>query len=256
MKKLLFFCLLITIAFNQVFAVNFNDGEIHNIDYAIFEQHIKVDYQMLNAKTTLNLLNGGSTSDGYHVSAMNNSTVNISGGIVGGSLNANDNSDVVLNSGSIKLGFFGSGSSKIVMNGGTVNGTSALGTLHASENSQITFMSGRVNGYLFGRENSQIYWSGGSISRDIRIGHYTILTIDGFDFEIDGITVNSDTISSINGGDLYDETYRRLSGTLANGEQFSNDFRIGDAAEIIFIPEPSTILIIALGATAIRKIKN
>ena len=108
------------------------------------------------------------------------------------------------------------------MNGGTVNGTSALGTLHAADSSHIAFNGGRVNGYLFARENSRIDWSGGTVLNDVRLGHDAILTINGSDFKIGGVSVNNSVINSIQKDDLYNEGYRCLTGILANGEIINN----------------------------------
>jgi len=230
----------------------FNDGEIHNIDYAIVNHHVRVDYEAPGVQTTLNLLDGSSITEGYHLNAMNNSLVNILGGTVGGSVNAWDSSYVTFSGGSIELGFFGYGNSKITMSGGTVNGTSALGTLHAGESSQIAFYGGRVNGYLFARENSRIDWSGGTVSNDIRLGHNAVLTIYGSDFKVDGIPVSDNVINSIQGGDLYNETYRRLTGILAKGEILNNQFRVGGVASIVLVPEPATLLLLGLGVVILR----
>jgi len=127
------------------------------------------------------------------------------------------------------------------------------GTLHGAENSQITFNGGRVNGYLFARENSRIEWSGGTVSRDLRLGHDAVLTIYGTDFKIDGVSVSDNIITSIHNGDLYDETHRLLTGTLANGETINNQFRIGDGAKIVLVPEPTMLLLLGLGTLALKK---
>jgi len=105
----------------------FDDGETHNIDYAIIDEHVRVDYEAPGVQTTLNLQDGGSLTEGYGLTAYSDSRVNISGGTVGGSVNAVGNSCVSLSAGSIELGFFGWGYSQITMTGGTVNGTSGVG---------------------------------------------------------------------------------------------------------------------------------
>jgi hypothetical protein len=249
--------MLVVMMTGRGFGVTFCDGKIHDIDYIIENEHVTVDREAPGIQTTVNLLKGGfiksSYSAGHNLSADNDGRINIVGGIVSGSVNAWMNSRVTLSAGSIGMGFFGSGNSKITMSGGTVNGTSALGTLHAAESSQITFNGGRVNEYLFARENSQIDWSGGTVSNDIRLGHNAILTISGSDFKIDGMQVSNDVINSIKGGDLYNETYRRLTGTLANGETINNRFRIGDMAQIVLIPEPAALLLLSFGLVMFRR---
>jgi hypothetical protein len=60
-------------------------------------------------------------------------------------------------------------------------------------------------------------------------------------------------ITSILGGNYENEPLRRLTGTLANGDIINNQFRIGETAKIVLVPEPATLLLLGLGAVMVRK---
>ena len=79
------------------------------------------------------------------------------------------------------------------------------------------------------------------------------LTIHGSDFAIDGSPVGLGEITSILGGSYWYEPYRRLTGTVANGDIINNQFRIGNDASIVLVPEPATLLLLTLGVLTLRK---
>jgi hypothetical protein len=82
------------------------------------------------------------------------------------------------------------------------------------------------------------------------------LTIDGSSFAINGTPFTSGEIKSILGGTYNFEPYRTLTGTLANGNTINNQFRIGDDASIVLVPEPTTLLSLSLGLCLIRRFRR
>jgi len=82
----------------------------------------------------------------------------------------------------------------------------------------------------------------------------SLIQIFGYDFSVDGQPFSYGELTSILGGDPYDEPFRHLTGTLLSGEAIDCDFRIGDDAKIILaIPEPATVLLLGLGGLALRR---
>jgi hypothetical protein len=155
--------------------------------------------------------------------------------------------------------FVAENSSHITMSGGTVNKS-----LYAYGNSQLTVFGGRVrDGYLFVYDNCQATMSGGTVAGFLEVGNFATLIIQGSNFAVDGTQVNLGEITSLGGGFTNDpdghynnDPVRILTGTLANGDIINNGFQIGDAAKIILIPEPTTLLLLGLGAVILRKRKK
>jgi hypothetical protein len=114
-------------------------------------------------------------------------------------------------------------------------------------------MSGGHVDSLFVNDSSKVTMSGGTIGPDLRLINLAELIIDGSDFAIDGIPFDYGNITSIFGGSTLNEPFRTLTGTLANGDILNNQFQIGDNASITLVPEPTTILLLGLGAVVLRR---
>lgn len=261
----------------------FKDGGMHNINYTI-NSDVWVDYLAPGNQTTVNWLNNGKIFDPYKLQGYNNSRINISGGSVS-NLDARDSSRVTMSGGAVGGYLSAFNNSQITMTGGatnylytwdssqvTLSRGSVSGFLNAGGNSQVTMSGGSVNGlgvqnnswvtmyggsiatYLYVQGNAQVNWSGGTIKKDLMVySGVATLTINGSNFAIDGSPVGFGDITSILGGSYSNEPYRRLTGTLANGDIINNQFRIGDSTKIILIPEPATLLLLGLGAGMLRK---
>ena len=245
-------CLIVAvlvIAAGQGFGVvEFKDGGTWDIDYTINDD-VLVDYLAPGMQTTVNLLNGGNISNSYQLQGYSDSRINISGGIVSNRFSTFDSIQVTMSSGYV--GFLTAyDSSQVTMSGGWV-----ATYLSAYDSSQVTMYGGEA-GRLRAEGNSQINWSGGTIVEDLVLHELATLTIDGFDFAVDGSLVGFGEITSIFGGSHGDEPLRHLTGTLANGDIINNQFRIGNDAKIVLIPEPATLLLLGLGAVILRKHKK
>ena len=114
-------------------------------------------------------------------------------------------------------------------------------------------VSGGFINYLVGDYSGRIALSGGLIGQEILAKQTAVLTIHGRDFAVDGTPVGYTELSSIFGGEYWDEPDRRLTGTLLNGELLDNYFYIGQDATIVLIPEPATILLLGLGGIALLR---
>ena len=186
-------------------------------------------------------MSGGSVGEEFI--AYGSSQVTMSGGSVGldvpfggADLSARDSSRVNMSGGLVRGSLCGLGSSQVTMSGGSVSGY-----LHAYGSSQVTMSGGSVSGYLYAQDSSRVTMSGGTIRNEnlILLEATAILALDGTNFAIDGTPFNFGEITSILGGAYSNEPYRRLTGTLANGDILNNPFQIGNTAKIVLIPAPT-----------------
>jgi len=113
--------------------------------------------------------------------------------------------------------------------------------------------SGLVDLSFFITNNSLVEWSGGTIRQDLGIDMEATLKIYGSNFAIDGIPVDFGEITSILGHTYSSDPFRRLTGTLINGDIINTQFRIGENAKIVLTPEPSSILLFGLGSLFLRR---
>jgi hypothetical protein len=80
-----------------------------------------------------------------------------------------------------------------------------------------------------------------------------IVTIVGHDFAVDSIPVGYIELTNVLGGSAYDEPLRWLTGTLDNGDSLANYFHISPDAKIVLTPEPTTLILFALGGLMVRR---
>lgn len=205
-----------------VAVVSFNDGQIHNINYYI-DDNVDVDQGMPGVQTTVNLLAGGALQ--YEIIGCGDSRVNILGGWMGWYLAARENSVVNVSGGSIGTYLVATGSSLVRISGGTIGEG-----LFASYNGQVEITGGRINWYLLARHSGRI-------------------TLYGSDFAINGQPFGYGELSTVYGGNWYDEPTRYLIGTLASGELFANNFIIAEDAKIVLapIPAPGALVLGSIG---------
>ena len=277
---------IVCIAIPQALALTeYNDGDTYDIATTINDE-VWVDYQSPGEQTTVNWLTGASIPHPYdlsvyedgrlniydgsigHVLSVNDrSQVNVSGGSINDFVVVSDNSRINISGGAIAYEFYAENSSQATISDGSIgdylvatdssyidiSGGSIDNYLRALESSQVTISGGSIGQYLWA-EGSQVEVFGGAVGGELRATWSPGIIIYGLDFAVDGQPIGYDELSSIFGTDYRDEPFRHLTGTLASGELIDNDFRIGHNAQIILVPEPSTLLLLGLGAVIlIRK---
>ena len=155
-----------------------------------------------------------------------------------GSIYAYDHSRIDLSSG-YTGNLFAYGNSHMDIGG------SPGGSVRAHESSRVTILSGaEISGGLFASDNSRITVFGGSINGELVAYGDSVLTLVGSDFAIDGVPVGIGELTSIMGGSWESEPWRQLTGILDSGELLDNDFKIGNSASIVLIPEPSLMILL------------
>jgi hypothetical protein len=188
--------------------VFFNDGKIHNIDYEI-DDDVWVDYGYPGMKTTLNLLDGGRVV--RYLMAFEDSRINILGGSAL-ALGVHQNSLVKMSAGSIEDSLLPMHNSRAFISGGTIAEQLKVGN------------------------TSRTVLSGGSIGQELIVSNTAVLTIQGWNFEVDGQPLGYGRLCSVLGGGWDEEPPRHLNGTLVCGGTIDNDFLIGNDAEIVLAP--------------------
>jgi len=226
MKTRTIVCLLVLLfGVNQANGlVQFKDGLVHVIDYTINDD-VWVDYQAPGMQTTVNLFTGGEIifAEQSVLKGFNDSRLNISGGHVD-YLFAYDNSHVTIsNGGANYLRLYDN--SHMIMSGGSIWGMTAGG-------------------------NSQVVILGGNIGHGLALKNNANVIINGSDFAIDGSPVGFGEITSVFGGDIYDEPPRMLTYTPTTSEFGMCQFGIGETASINLVPEPGTIVLLVTGLIA------
>lgn len=196
--------------------IRFNDGNVHNIDYAITEvfcDNIIIENDPnTNNTTTVNLLPGCSLS--CSLEAYDDSLTTFSGGTVGGSLQLFDYSTVQITGGTITY------------------------QLIVHNNSQAYILGGTTSEYIIVSDSVNVTISGGTIGFGIRASGNAVIVVQGVDFKIDGLPVGYGNILSVNSGSYASEPTKNLSGVLASGEAKNFNFWLGDNTKIILEPPP------------------
>jgi len=211
--------------------------------------------------------NGGSISDNFNAGW--GSTVIINGGQVGKNFEA-VGSEVTISGGSVD-GLFDAFSGSVV----TITGGSVGGSFQASDGSTVNISGGSVEGFFRANNGSTVTISGGQVGRGFDAFSGSTVTISGgmigddFDafsgslvnligteFVVDGINITASllpfTPTMVNVRDI------TLSGLLSDGSPFSFDLNSGNVFDqdffgtgatlvVTLVPEPSTLMIGALG---------
>ena len=208
--------------------VLFDDGDVHDINWALHESVIIRDDAFFGGSTIVNLLPGGIVCS---FSVWDTSIVNISGGNVyySNSLSASDNSQVTVNNGLVEGTLSSDGNAAVIVLGGTINGD-----FRAFGHSQAT---------VFGGAFGQTFYIGNSSSMLVDT---SIMEFVGTDFAINGTPVGYGEFT--NGGT--GEIHGTLTGTLANGDLIDNGFWIYDNSKLVLTPEPASLVLLSLGGLA------
>lgn len=244
----------------------FDDGATHEIDYTInklVQVRAKETFWGQQA-TTVNLLSGGIIVSSLW--AYDNSQISIFDGSIEDEFRAYEGCYVNISGGSISNNFKTRDNSQAYISGG------AISSLQTSDNSYMNISDGSIDGGLFAEENSRVDVSGGRVGHNvdsegnsrvnisggletgnnIYIRDYSVVTIYGSDFVIDGVSLESGTFGAYPNGS---ERHGLLTGTLSNGDPINNYVHIKDDAKLVLIPEPTTLLLLGLGTLVLRKRK-
>ena len=195
------------------------------------------------------------------LSAANSSEVIMSGGAVGGpmeaSLNVHDEARLTLTGGYVvRLGAWDSSrividggavgrmhardSSEVIMSGGAV-GTSMAEAMDVSGEARLTLTGGSV-AELGAWDSSRIVIDGGAVGR-MSAHHSSSITFHGTDFQVSGgLSLDGETVLGTG----------LLTGKWFDGTAFSMPIsNHGPDATIRVIPEPATLALLAFGGLAI-----
>lgn len=226
-KQIILSLLVIVVLIPNAFSLNLDDGLAHDLKSQINEG-IHIYNSDEGNPTTLNILEGGIVSSDYDITAFDDSVINLMGGYVGDFISLQNKSQLSQASGTINQHLFTQDDSFALITGGTV-------------------------GWIRSETTSQVEIVGGEITHEFWADADSTITIVGSDFAIDGISIDYSEVTSLLMGNPWDEPYRRLTGTLANGELIDNDFQVGHNAKIVLIPEPCSILLLGLGTLTLRR---
>ena len=123
--------------------------------------------------------------------------------------------------------------------------------LHTYEYSQAYISDGSISNDLNTSDDSVVFISGGTIRDEIDVIYKSLVTIFGYSFQIDGVPVDYGQITT---GTI--DEFGRLTGTLngilQSGDSLNIFFYVEPDASIFLVPEPSTLLLIGIGALVAR----
>jgi hypothetical protein len=271
---------------NTALAVTFNDGELHVIDYPI-SGSVFVDWDAPEAGTRLEIVTDGEIE--RLLEMYGNSRATVDGGTVGtdhqeygdDGIAARDNSYLSIISGSIETAWACENSTVQIEGGSIPYGLSTW------DNSN-TYISGGVFGDIQGCGESTVEISGGSLGTWTGAYDNCVMTILGGQYEYGllagrhdssdygiteaGLIRFAGTDFSVNGHAVgygesalpyatpvtyygYPGLLAAVTGTLASGQTISKNCYIFGDSDVVFIPEPATLLLLAMGATALTKRK-
>ncbi len=231
---------VLSICCDHAAALVFKDGGAHIIDYAVYEP-VYVDQSAPGVGTKVDLLDGGLIL--AWIDAYQDSRVNILGGRVSGSVNAYGASHITVVGGEIGGPVYCREDSRLDISGGSMGAwVQSLGS------SEVTMSGGEINLFVEAWDNSRVTISGGTIGGRIAAVREGLITLTGSNFAVNGTPVAYGDFASdyaING---------TLTGILANGDTLNNSFSlVHPGADITFIPEPATILLLGLGGLGVPR---
>ena len=263
MEKLMIICLIVLTVNHVSVGVYIDDGLPHIFDDSTYwYQSFDLDKYTANTPGThVDLVDGGEVG---FLTAYNNATINMSGGLVNYSLQATDNGTITMSGGSIDGQLSVAGNSTVIITGCdwidmgiqtqqnavvTISG-GEIGGLSAGGNSIVTISGGSAFGGLSTEYNGTIIMTGGSVGSGISVdddGTFTLsggsvdgllyteldgtIYLDGTGFEVDGTPLEyGDKLSDFGilttdaGG--YDYYGGTITGILTDGSALNNEFQI------------------------------
>jgi hypothetical protein len=219
--------------------------------------------------TSAELKDGGQVYDlqGYH-----NASITISGGHVSGSVLVSENASLTMSGGLVEAHVTAYLDATVNISGGSIGALTAFDT-----NGSITMSGGSIEYYLKTEGYSAVAISGGTIGGELQAEYHSTITLDGSNFvvtDLDGKTtklLSGDALSGLGSfveNGTTDYHTGTITGILANGDVLNNQFEIYNVGshytsegyiqydpEIIIVPEPATLMLIALGGLALSRRK-
>lgn len=235
--------LFIFVMVSVVSAVTWSDGASHTVNYNVNGDVILDPSIDRNPGTHVNIVSNGRI---IYVEAWHHSTVTMSGGIVGGGLIAFDNAVITMTGGSTDI-------LDAYQNGSINISDGSIEMLIPHQNSTVNMSGGSVN-MLLVDDNSTVEISGGSFESSLQAGGTSTVYLEG-NFSVNGTPlVYGDSLKDFgtffSAGNYY---YGTIIGTLADGSSLDNEFYVSSTADIIIIPEPATVSLLALGGLALLR---
>jgi len=221
-------------------ALVFNDGGHHIIDYTV-NTLVKVDQDTPGAGTRVDIIEGGLIQ--AWLDAYESSRVNIFGGRVSATVNAYGASYITVVGGEIGGPVYSRENSRLDISGGSMGAW-----VQSLSSSEVTISGGEIELFVEAWDNSRVTISGGTIGGRIAAIRDGLVTLVGSNFAVNGTPVGY--------GDFASDyaTSGTLSGILANGDTLNNPFSlVHPGADITFIPEPGTILLLGLGGLGVLR---
>ena len=182
-----------------------------------------------------------------------------------------DNISISISGGDVLFGISaGSSQSKVDISGGNIFGDVSIGTREflGSGISSLDISGGYLERVSI-NETGVANISDGTIDEIITLGE-TIITgghisailnggtgkvfLHGSDFLLDGLEIGPNIIADdfsfiING----EPQFKRLTGTLANGNSLNVDIFLGGNSQLLLIPEPTSVALLVSGVMALRR---
>jgi len=235
--------LLVACSQDAAAVLTFNDGGHHVIDYTVYDL-VRADQDTPGAGTRVDLVTGGLVQ--AWIDAYEDSQVSILGGRVAATVRAYGRCDLTIAGGEIGGPVFAREDSRLEISGGSMESW-----LQAFDDSEATISAGQIALFVEAWDDSRVTISGGTIGGRIAAIRDSLITLVGSDFAVNGTPVGYGD-SARNYGIM-----GTITGILANGDTLNSSFSInGIGADITFIPEPGTILLLGLGVAGIlRKLR-
>lgn len=221
MRKVILAVVLMTGVANGVI---FDDGGVHDIDWAINEPVIVEEDAFFGGTTTVNFLTGSYAASWIEV--YDSSLVNINGGAVHNIYGYNS-SEITVNNGVVYFVDFYD-NSQVTINGGEVMGVSVYDT------AQAVISGGTISG-VDAHNDSRVTISGGTFEQTFYIGmgsadvDEVTMEFIGTDFAINGTPVDPGEFTNSGAGSIHGT----LTGTLANSDPLGMDFWIYDDSRLV-----------------------
>jgi len=242
----------------------FDDGVVHDIDFFLNDK-LFVTNSAIGEPTTANVLDGGfvygdlsvhgdcninvsggsvsSGSGSYTLFAYDNSTVDITGGIVN-RLQVLQNSNATIRGGSIRYGLFVYNEAVVEIYDGSIGEVER--DLNASNNAKVFIYGGSIGRHLESNNYAEVSISDGSIDYDLIANDDSQVVISGGSIGRSLITNQNSQVVLIGTNFNYPLGYipdasGTITGTLANGYPIDVPFvRKGNSA--ILLKAPNIVL--------------